>query len=175
MSSFPTDPQNARKRAKARTFDANRLRQLVDDYDEGYAARAARRIGIAQPTMSNLLAGKYAPQAETLDMIARAYGVTVDYILGKAEKLPDDTFDSGVRYAMRHLTRELARLDTLLTEREIGPRGIAAAVRKVPEPTTGYDEGDLPPVSTPIPGVPKAAGPGDRAATPKKKGKKRRA
>lgn len=59
----------------------DRLRQLVDDHDGGNAREAARRVGMAPMTFADILNGLAKnPRRYTLEKIARAYGVSGDWL-----------------------------------------------------------------------------------------------
>lgn len=134
--------------SRAKRFDPTRLKRLIDQQFEGNAAAAGRAAGLSQPTIFNLLAGKYNPRTPTLEALARALHVSTDFLLSRPDRLPDDTFGEGMHYAIRHIQRELAQLEQMLDAGEIGPEGRSREVRAVAErgpneelPGSGYRAG----------------------------------
>jgi transcriptional regulator with XRE-family HTH domain len=75
---------------------AARVLAVIADlvHDEGTRTAAAKRIGISQPSLSNLLAKKNAPSYKTAEMVALAVGSSVWTLIGEpppAVSMPRDT------------------------------------------------------------------------------------
>lgn len=84
---------------------AERVRSLVDRWDGGNEAAAARRVGISQPAMHYLLKGESWPKGETVVRLARAYQVSADWILGL-----DQTNTTEELQRLRQLVDEIRHL-----------------------------------------------------------------
>lgn len=108
---------------RAESFNPIRLAKLILDEHGGNKSAAARKIGIAQATLWNILDGKYKPRADTLAKLARAYGSTLDFVSGRDDRAHDDTFVSGARAIMRMIRRDLVRLEEALESGELAPKG----------------------------------------------------
>lgn len=64
---------------------ATRLRLIVNVVFGGNASRAASTLGMAVPAFHRLLTGSSAnPRSSTLTLMARKFGVTTDYLLGRS-------------------------------------------------------------------------------------------
>lgn len=61
---------------------AARVSALIEERDQGNVAAAARRVGVPYATLYALATNRRSnPSRETLELLAEAYGVTVDYLL----------------------------------------------------------------------------------------------
>jgi len=98
---------------------------LIEHHHQGNVSEAARFTDVKQPTLHNILKGKYAPRADTFAKLMRAYGASLDSLFGRDPRADDDTFSSGFHAAIRLVRRELERLEKSLADGDLGPRGIA--------------------------------------------------
>lgn len=73
----------------------------------------ARRVGIEQPSLSQIETGSVMPGQETLHSIADELGVSLDYLRGrKAMALEFETFEQDLLEAMtKKQKRQLKQLD----------------------------------------------------------------
>lgn len=66
---------------------ADRVRELIDERDDGNIASAAKRTGLRYGTLYEVVTGRSInPSVETIQAIATAYGVSVDSLLGPEVK-----------------------------------------------------------------------------------------
>jgi transcriptional regulator with XRE-family HTH domain len=105
------------RKHKGTPFDPRGLRRLIDEHDDGNMSKAARRIGISPPSLFVILTGQSTPRATTLARMARAYGVTQDWLYSGNARTADDTFVAGARFAITKLRKELDRLEESLVDR----------------------------------------------------------
>lgn len=88
---------------------------------------AARFTGVAQPTLHNILHGRYKPRADTIARLAHVYGVSLDFISGRSERSDDDTYEAGAHAAIRTIRRELVQLEESIEAGEFRAHGAAPA------------------------------------------------
>lgn len=93
----------------------NRLKSLRNEHGMSQA-EFARKIGVAQNTVSNWENGNRLIDTETIARIADLFDTSVDYLLGRTDDIdqkPDDeniTFDDFT-YAMYNESKELTDED----------------------------------------------------------------
>jgi transcriptional regulator with XRE-family HTH domain len=104
-------------RQGARLTLAERIKACMEQKGDRRVADVARRTGIAYGTIHPIISGKQtAPRVETLQVIARSYGVSVDWLLGREEgngagggareETPEDAIvESEVTHALRIFDR----------------------------------------------------------------------
>src|SRR5665213_2258886 len=95
-------PRSRSHKKFARPFDATNLNALIAKYHDGNKTEAARRIGLSQSQLYEIATEPYSRvSGETLELIARAYGTTMDFAYGRQDvRAREDTFASGVLHAI---------------------------------------------------------------------------
>ncbi|MFF2650544.1 helix-turn-helix transcriptional regulator [Streptomyces sp. NPDC058045] len=63
------------------TLRVDRLRDLARKQGDESQYAIAKRTGLSEPTVSKIVSGKHRPRLETLLIIRRAYGCTVDELI----------------------------------------------------------------------------------------------
>lgn len=69
-------------------------------------ADLVERTGIDKGSLSSYMNGRYMPNAEKISLIAKALGVSVDYLLGKEEFKYSDLLPAPVMVRESYLTDE---------------------------------------------------------------------
>ena len=72
-------------------FQGDKLKKLIDLYDNGSESQAARTSGVSQTTISELIRGQTtSPQIRTVAKLSRRYGVHESFWYNSHAALPDE-------------------------------------------------------------------------------------
>jgi len=98
-------------------FQSKKLRKLIDLYDNGSESEAARRSGVSQTTISELLLGKTtSPHKKTIKKLSSYYGIHESYWYTADALLPNEVPDLPPELASTLLTADIKPYLVLLPE-----------------------------------------------------------
>jgi transcriptional regulator with XRE-family HTH domain len=94
---------------------AGRVHQLIAQSHAGSVNAAARWMGLPQSTLSRIVTGKATnPRTRTLDIIARAYGVPIDRLVGESSTTEEARTFGGLVSKLGLKRRDLRALRALI-------------------------------------------------------------
>lgn len=98
--------------------------------DQPNVKAAADATGISYATLYDIVHGRTKePKRETMEVLAREYGVTVDWLLYGPQRPNGGTFEQGAEFALEAMREAIARVEHELVKRRVPPEDDWPATR----------------------------------------------